>query len=376
MDVLATGCFPSCDEEGRAFEEGSHLAMRAGSRIAGNWTFRFAGFKADWEARVVCHKFERNYAANLICDQCPASRGGVHNFGNLMPDAPYRNVSWTHEEYIHMCSRHRVSGWVHVKGWRRERNLEDIVWRNMLICKLCVFQRFPHFQSVSIPYFHSSGDSLNPIFEDLLHILHQGVACVAIPSLISDHIEAKYPNCTLKDLDRALLGEVWNSYRSWCRANRKTPCSFRFNLTKFGREQWNVYPELGSIYKAACVRDMIHWTSAYLHDNLHTCAGSEDRCYCMHSLAAFQRNMDEAPEFFHRQKALETANYARTFLMFYQRLASLNRSRGEERRNYKITPKFHNMVHLADYIETSLRNPRFLVKKGFPFAYNLLAVFG
>lgn len=77
MDVLATGCFPSCDEEGRAFEEGSHLAMRAGSRIAGNWTFRFAGFKADWEARVVCHKFERNYAANLICDQCPASRGGV-----------------------------------------------------------------------------------------------------------------------------------------------------------------------------------------------------------------------------------------------------------------------------------------------------------
>ena len=70
--------------------------------------------------------------------------------------------------------------------------------------------------------------------------------------------------------------------------------------------------------------------------------------------------MDESSEFFWPEKALETANFARIFLVFYQRLAQLNRLHGgEDLRNYKITPKFHSMTHLADYVQQTRRNPRF-----------------
>lgn len=124
-DVLATGRFPLADENGHPFAEGTPQCLKAGTPIAGRWLFRFAGFKGDWEARAICHKFERNYASKNICELCPASRSGENSFGNFHPDAPYRSVSWTHEEYIGMCSRHRVSAWTHVRGWRRERNLED-----------------------------------------------------------------------------------------------------------------------------------------------------------------------------------------------------------------------------------------------------------
>lgn len=124
MRVLGRGVFPLEGPDGKPFPPGSREYLRAGTNFANGWQFLFAGFRGDWEARVICHKFERNYAAKHICERCPASRTGLYTFGNLLPDAPYKSVQWTHEEYLSSCSRHRVSQWAHVPGWRRERNLE------------------------------------------------------------------------------------------------------------------------------------------------------------------------------------------------------------------------------------------------------------
>lgn len=53
--------------------------------------------------------------------------------------------------------------------------------------------------------------------EDLLHCLHQGVACVLIASLVCDHLENKHPELTLKRMDELLSKHVYKHYRNWCK---------------------------------------------------------------------------------------------------------------------------------------------------------------
>ena len=349
MSVLETGRFPHVDEYGRPFPQSSAQASRAGSCYAGGWTARFAGFKADWEGRVVAHKFERNYSAHNICEKCSATRA---NFGNFNDDAAYMGTRRSFDEYVHSCSARRLSAWVNVRGWCPDRNLEDprAVLVQLFYCFLWyVFLRLRWL------YVRAS--------KDLLHVLHQGVAMVAIASCLCEDLEEKDPHQTLAQLEKRTGEELWNSYKSWCAAHHKTPCSHRFNLARLGREQWNAFPEMGSTYKGAVIKDMIYWSAAYLWQQQGTTPGSNLRCHAMHALATFQKKIDENPGFFNRRVARETANYARVFLLFYQRLAADDRAKfGEVRRCYKLTPKFHCMVNLAEYIEHSCRNPRCLAR--------------
>lgn len=105
---------------------------------------------------------------------------------------------------------------------------------------------------------------------------------------------------------------------------------------------------------------MALWLDAYLEEERGTGPGSDLRCFCAHALASFQRSCDESPQFFTKSVASRTSGYLKTFLQMYQRLALQDRERVDGRRNYKVVPKFHSLLHLGDYIEETLRNPRFL----------------
>ena len=196
-------------------------------------------------------------------------------------------------------------------------------------------------------------------FKDLLHVHHQGVLCVCIASVITDHLEDKYPDMTLDGLSARLSDEVWNHYKRWCRQSRKSSASHRFNLARFGRERWVGYPELSNVYKAAVVKDMAAWARDYLWKNMGQDDQSRTRAYCMHSFCMFQYMVDEGGEFFTLRDARRTADYLRMFLLFYQKLAANNRAAGHHV-NYKVTPKFHSSVHLAASVEESHRSPKLL----------------
>ena len=183
--------------------------------------------------------------------------------------------------------------------------------------------------------------------------------CVCLASVITDHLEDKYPDLTLEGLSTKLSNEAWNHYRRWCRQNRKTSASHRFNLARFGRERWVGYPELSNVYKAAVVKDMAAWARDYLWECMGQDEASRLRAYCMHSFIMFQYMVDEGGEFFSSRDARLTADYLRIFLLFYQKLAANNRAAGLHA-NYKLTPKFHSSVHLAGYVEETHRNPKFL----------------
>lgn len=122
--TLSTGCFPTHSMEGEEFTPGTIEFERAGRAYAGGWCGAFAGFKGDWEARVIVHKSKRTYNANYICDHCMASRLPQFTFGDLRMSANCLKHRFTHEQYMIMQGD-KQSTWRFVKGWTKDRNLED-----------------------------------------------------------------------------------------------------------------------------------------------------------------------------------------------------------------------------------------------------------
>ena len=126
MEVLRTGKFPLKDMRGKDFPRGSVERTRAGHEYAGGWKCAFAAFKADLEARVQVHKLVRNWASNSICEHCLASKKvAALNYANFRDDAPFLDHIFTHEEFLLLNPPHRQSAWTCVRGWDKDRNLDE-----------------------------------------------------------------------------------------------------------------------------------------------------------------------------------------------------------------------------------------------------------
>ena len=135
-----------------------------------------------------------------------ASYDEAFTFCDFRPTASCLSLRFNHDQFLLLNSNDQQSSWTAVKGWTKDRNLIDtspqLKSENLffLWCtpKLDVF--FFCWDECSI-YF------LGLQSKDLLHVLHQGVATVMIPSLICHHLECKHPGLTLDGLDRLLSKE-------------------------------------------------------------------------------------------------------------------------------------------------------------------------
>ena len=125
MEVLRTGRFPLKDMRGRDWPHGSSERAHAGLQYAGGWRCAFAAFKADLEARVQVHKLVRNWASNSICEHCLASKLPTLNYANFRDDAPFLDHIFTHAEFLLLNPPHRQSSWMCVRGWDKDRNLDE-----------------------------------------------------------------------------------------------------------------------------------------------------------------------------------------------------------------------------------------------------------
>ena len=182
-----------------------------------------------------------------------------------------------------------------------------------------------------------------------------------IASLVCSHLEAQNPTITLKELDSKLQKEIFRDYKTWCHAKRKcaSACSHRFNAARFGKEKWSSYPELGSVYKAAVVKTMLFWCHDFLKKQVGAVPGAQARANVTHGFAKFQFMLDSNGPFLDPKKTAEIVKYARAGLLFYQDLAAADSTRADDRRFFKVIPKFHSFMELTIYMETTNRNPRF-----------------
>lgn len=194
---------------------------------------------------------------------------------------------------------------------------------------------------------------------------------MVIAALVCSHIENVNSNITLKGLDQMLSKNIFGHYKRWCSGKGKaaSACSHRFNGARFGKEQWGAYPELGSIYKAAVVKSMLFWCNDFLQQQVGVVVGAQARANCIHAFAKFQYLLDIHGPFFNDHQVAEAVKYARMGLLLYQDLAANDRMRTDGRRFFKLIPKFHSLMELTIYMESSKRNPRFLgfVEANFDF---------
>jgi len=198
--------------------------------------------------------------------------------------------------------------------------------------------------------------------EDLLHCLHQGVACVLIASLVCDHLENKHPELTLKRMDELLSKHVYKHYRNWCKRYGKnvSACCHRFSCQRFGKDTWGTPAELNSVYKAAVVKSMMYWAAAFLKEEDNGVPGGSLRISTMHAFAKFQHLIDTNGPFFTPEVSSQVVCTVRKGLLLYQKIAGQDQQRTDERKNYKIIPKFHSLFEMSFYIEQTHRNPRSL----------------
>ena len=325
MDNLMSGTFPTLDPSGNRWAEGSREAERAGQLFAGGMCCAFSAFKGDLEARVLVHKLVRNWSSNSICEHCLAGRAADgFSYGDFSDRAAYMEFFLDHHQFLLLNPADRQSGWIEVKGWRKDRNLDD-----------------------------------------MLHCLHQGVAPIAIASLVTHHFEDSCidPATTLAKLDRCLSTIAWPHYQRWKRAKNKVvvPTSSRFSAKSCNRERWVSFPELASVYKGAQVKYLIFWLRDFLLEKMEEeqTAGARTRAYCAYTLAEFQLLQEKNGAWLSPEVAQEMSHMARTFLLFYQKLAGDARRDHHDRRMYKLVPKFHSLLHVALDIPQTLRNPRY-----------------
>lgn len=210
--------------------------------------------------------------------------------------------------------------------------------------------------------------------KDLLHVMHQGVLTVLIPSLICDHLEKKHVGCTLKELDELLAKTVFPHYKRWCRRHRQSvsTCSFRFSALRFGKDTWRSMPELSSMYKAAMTKGLMYWCASYLLEEKNQSPGGDLRYKTIYAFCRFQYLLDISGPFLSEEVTRDVAESGQRGLVLYQRLVSQDRKREDYRRAYKILPKMHSFLEMTLYIQSTRRNARFHdFKHGQPISFSV-----
>ena len=178
-----------------------------------------------------------------------------------------------------------------------------------------------------------------------------------VPSLVCAHIDKKIGDgIRLQDLNSELEGRVWKHYKIWCRQCKVPGCGHRFNLSRFGRESWVTYPELHSCYKAYTVKMMIYWVHAFLSDEDVGVPGGDDRIHVSYSLSKMQWAV--RPQWFVSGYISQGGCCeVRKDFPFAVSVHGCGKH-GSTKKNFKIVPKFHSLLHLLLYVKRTSRNPR------------------
>jgi hypothetical protein len=124
---MEEGRWPLTDWCGRRFTQG-YQALRAGQKLAGEWTAGFSGIKHDLKAMVQMNQDVRHYGCNNICEECLASKTvPMFFYTNFSEDAPYSFTRVTRNVSELLGDRVDRSPWVAHPDWDRTREFKDLV---------------------------------------------------------------------------------------------------------------------------------------------------------------------------------------------------------------------------------------------------------
>lgn len=194
----------------------------AGKRLADGWHFAYFGFKADAKARKECHFFERSYQCNKICEECLAERSNKHGdplmlFKNFFDGAAYWMTLLSHSDYVRSSTT--PSPWLAMPGF--------------------------HFKTA---------------FRDPMHTIYLGTAKEMLASCLGywsrlGHLPGENLQQQLRAFSRI---QKYICRQEGMHTNFKT-----FTPSNTGLDKPSEYPELGSSFKAASVKQSIFFFAKY-----------------------------------------------------------------------------------------------------------------
>ena len=218
-----------CALKGKAPERGPYGEVlhgtrgeQAGKTLASGYHFAYFGFKADAKARKECHRYDRTYGHNKICECCFAERPNkdgdpLLTFKNFYPNAAHMMTELSHSEYLQSSATHSP-------------------WENM-------------------PGFH-----VKSCFRDPMHTIFLGTAKEIIASCLGYWCRNGY--ILGNDLHEQLRA-ISRKQKEDCKAAGLHGTFKTYTPSNTGLDPANQFPELGSGFKAASVK-----TSLWFHAKL------------------------------------------------------------------------------------------------------------
>lgn len=203
----------------------------AGKPIASGYSFAYLGFRSDAKARKECHRFDRTYQHNQICEGCLAERPNkngdpILTFKNFYGNAAHLLTNFSHDEYLRTTAEHSP-------------------WEDM-------------------PGFH-----LKSIFRDPMHTIFLGTAKELLASCLGYWCRNGYVDGA--NLDEQLRG-ISAKQKACCKAAGMRATFRTFTPSNTGLLSKSEYPELGPAFKATTVKVMIWFFSTYATELVATSA--------------------------------------------------------------------------------------------------------
>ena len=155
--------------------------------------------------------------------------------------------------------------------------------------------------------------------------------------------------------DEALAATKADMNTWFCNRGMSAPPGM-FTLRSLNREHTTTYPELSSKFKAAHVKNMIHYMAELTHRLVGTSFRSQTRATLFWALSRFVHVLDTAGRWLTEREISEAQEAGFLFLACYGKLAQLALARDEKL--WKLKPKLHYLAHHFLDLSNSW-NPRF-----------------
>lgn len=307
FECLASGKYPACDHEGRAFGRGYCYAraLLAGKPIAGHYVGAWVEMRGDWKFLVESLALKQYYATNYCCHLCRAHKKITRLlFTDFRREAKHR--------------RTKVDG----AAWCREALLAAVI----------------------SPLLFLPGFSIWRVWFDAMHVLDLGIYQSVIPSVMFELAAAGIFG--LGTLARQFQ-TAYRRYRVWCRLRR-----VRAVITHtFDPRQWRkgpgAFPRISMVVaKAAEVRALASWLCQVCLENVQEGdQRSRLRALMMKSFVDVDAICRNAGRHLTEAQREQIAQYAETALLANNSLATLAAQAGQSL--YKLLPKHHAFTHIT-----------------------------
>lgn len=329
FEALASGVYPSIDEEGAPFTPQHHprRAALAGLPLTsaghrGAWV----EMRGDWEFLRDALLLQKHYLRNEVCHLCRAEK---RRPGFLFTDFRRRGD----------LRRTLVSS----AAWLAAAMVAAVVSPLVLIPGFCIWRCYfdiMHTLDLGV-YQHAVPAALQELILEPATVGPGGDAAAAPAPVGAGAAPAPvgvFPGATLEER----LRSATRAYREWCRQN-KIPSVVRRITTAWVTGAW---PHISQQHaKAAALRSMVYWVREVCAATVGHSPHAGLRAALFDSFVKADCAMRRSGRFLDTDARAEVAQHVEDALTLYNALATSAAAAGHAR--WRLIPKLHALTHIA-----------------------------